>query len=107
MTDWYMEQATNLREQELDDIMDQAQKYTKFRQNLPVLVRPPGERGNCIPEGLRSDSPPSTPTGSAASIDTKQARCLPSRCPDIPQGSRRRPRDEEDDIVLRNRPRLT
>ena len=80
-TDWYMEQVTNLKEQELNDIMDQAQKYTwKVGQNLLVLVRPPEQRRDSnIPEGLRSDSPPPTPpvTGSAAPIRTKEVRFHP------------------------------
>ena len=60
-----MEQVTNLKEQELDDIMDQAQNYTKFRRDLPVLVRPPEEREDDIPEGLRCSVSPPPPTRSS------------------------------------------
>ena len=99
ITDWYMEQVTNLREQELDVTMDQAQNHAKVRWNLPVLVRPPEEREDGIPEGLHSDSPPPIPVaaGSAAPVRTKQVRDPPARFPDIPRGSRRRPREKEED----------
>lgn len=63
VTDWYLEQVTNLREREFDTIVDQAQNYTK--SDLPVLVRPPEERGDDIPESLCSDS--SSPTALAGS----------------------------------------